>query len=91
MIWEYKTAINDVVITNSNGNTSNGFNVSETDNFLNIMGLANWELVTVNPIVSEGNTIQLVYFFKKPLNIGSSSLPEIGYDIDHNGISGSQQ
>lgn len=91
MIWEYKTAINEVGVSNNKGNTGNGFNVSETDEFLNIMGLANWELVNVNTIVTEGNTTKLVYFFKRPFNIGSSNLPEIGYDIDHNGITGSQR
>ena len=91
MLWEYKTAINDVAISKSIGDTGNTFNVSETDHFLNVMGLAGWELMQVNQVVSEGNTIQMVYFFKKPLNIDSSNLPEIGYDIDHNDITGSQR
>jgi hypothetical protein len=90
MIWEYKTALNSVN-SKDQKDKSTGFNIAETDSFLNLMGLDNWELVDVKAINEGGSTIQLAYFFKRPLAISSSQLPDIGYDIDNNGITGSQR
>lgn len=90
MVWEYKTAVNEIRITlDLQGHT--GFNVQETDQFLNIMGKDQWELIDTNPIVSNGHTTQIAYFFKRPAMRKPESIPEIGYDIDHNGITGSQR
>ncbi len=89
MLWEYKTAIND--LANGESNDSKIFNITETDVFLNIMGKDNWELVDVNPIVSNGNTMKFAYFFKRPIINNTSTLPDIGFDIDHNGFTGSQR
>jgi Domain of unknown function (DUF4177) len=90
MIWEYKTAINKIITENIKDD-SKPFSVSETDQFLNIMGQDNWELVDVNPISVNSNTAQFVYFFKRPMVIKASSLPDIGFDIDNNDITGSQR
>jgi Domain of unknown function (DUF4177) len=91
MIWEYKTALNDVTPNIIVAENTRGFDVIETDQFLNIMGQDNWELVDVNPIISNGITTKFVYFFKRPKSNISANLPDIGFDIDHNGITGSQR
>jgi hypothetical protein len=90
MIWEYKTAINEIKSNLKGTDIRKGFDVIETDQFLNIMGQDNWELIDVNPIIINGNTLHFAYFFKRPIQVKPSSLPDIGYDIDHNGITGSQ-
>jgi hypothetical protein len=91
MFWEYKTAISDIRTSALDINGQKGFSVTETDQFLAIMGKDQWELVDANPILINGNTDQMVYFFKRPIIIKPSNLPDIGYDIDHNGITGSQR
>jgi Domain of unknown function (DUF4177) len=90
MIWEYKTAINALKSDVYDKTSQLEFNVTETDQFLNIMGQNNWELVNVNPIINDGATTHFAYFFKRLMTLSSSNLPDIGYDIDHNGIPGSQ-
>jgi hypothetical protein len=90
MIWEYKTAIYELKSDVYDKTIQREFNVLETDQFLNIMGQNNWELVNVNPIINEGITTHFTYFFKRLMTLNSSNLPDIGYDIDHNGIPGSQ-
>jgi hypothetical protein len=90
MIWEYKTAVISLLSNVYDAAAQTGFDVTETDQFLNIMGKDRWELVDVNPILTSGNTSQLAYFFKRPIINKPSSLAEIGYDIDNNGITGSQ-
>ena len=90
MIWEYKTAVFELKSDVYDTNSQKEFDVIETDQFLNIMGQNNWELVNVNPILNNNVTTHFAYFFKRLLTIQSSNLPDIGYDIDHNGIAGSQ-
>ncbi len=90
MLWEYKTAKNEIRTSALDLDGQKGFNIIETDIFLNEMGKEQWELVDVNPILVNGNTTQLVYFFKRPILLKPSNLPDIGYDIDNNGITGSQ-
>jgi hypothetical protein len=91
MIWEYKTALNEIRSTALDIDSQKGFNIIETDIFLNEMGKEQWELVDVNPILINGYTTQLAYFFKRPILFIPSNLPDIGYDIDNNGITGSQR
>ena len=90
MIWEYKTAIYELKSDIYDKASQREFDVNETDQFLSIMGQNNWELINVNPIINEGITTHFTYFFKRPLILDSSNIPDIGYDIDHNGITGSQ-
>lgn len=90
MVWEYKSAINKVSNNVYDQNKTIEFNVEETDLFLNIMGQQQWELIEINPVINNGDTIQLIYFFKRPLFPKPSDLPDIGYDIDNNDIPGSQ-
>jgi hypothetical protein len=91
MIWEYKTAVFDLRTNVYDIAGQKGFDVTETDLFLNILGKDQWELVDTNPIISSGNTSQITYFFKRPIINKPSNLPDIGYDIDNNGITGSQR
>jgi hypothetical protein len=51
MIWEYKTALNEIRSTALDIDGQKGFNIIETDIFLNEMGKEQWELVDVNPIL----------------------------------------
>ncbi len=90
MIWEYKTAINELMPNVYESDGQPIFVVQETDQFLNAMGQQHWELVDVNPILKGGITTHLAYFFKRPMSIRAANVPEIGYDIDNNGITGSQ-
>lgn len=91
MLWEYKTAAIDIRTSTFDVQGQKGFEIAETDIFLNEMGKNHWELVDVNPVLSNGNTAQIVYFFKRPILMKPSNLPDIGYDIDNNGITGSQR
>lgn len=90
MIWEYKTAINELMPNVYESDGQPIFVVQETDQFLNLMGKQHWELVDVNPILKEGITTHLAYFFKRQVTNSLVNLPDIGYDIDNNGITGSQ-
>jgi hypothetical protein len=90
MIWEYKTAIIELIPTVYESDGQPIYVVQETDQFLNLMGQQHWELVDANPILKEGITTHFAYFFKRPSSIRSANVPEIGYDIDNNGITGSQ-
>jgi hypothetical protein len=91
MIWEYKTTISEIRTSVLDVNGQKGFDVNETEQMLALLGKERWELVGVNPIIINGNTAQIAYFFKRSIIIKPSNLPEIGYDIDQNGITGSQR
>ena len=51
--WEYRTF-------------STGTRLNEADNELRRLGGQGWELVTVTPWVSDGDTLELYYYMKKP-------------------------
>ncbi len=91
MVWEYLTTVTDVRTSVLDINGQKGFDAQVNTALLNQYGMEQWELVQTTPILANGHTIQIVYFFKRAIRGKAGNLPEIGYDIDHNGLTGSQR
>ena len=90
MIWEYTTVMQEIRTSTFDLQGVKGFDQAATNEILASMGNEGWELVNFSSILSNGNTIQIVYIFKRFIETDHDKLPEIGFDVDNNGITGSQ-
>lgn len=85
MFWEYKTVskkaqpFKDVKI-----------DLQEFDTSLNLLGKDRWELVSAVAVHEQDALENIIYTFKRPVQIAPPKHPEIGFDIDNNNKTGSQ-
>jgi hypothetical protein len=92
MVWEYKTIVQEVRSSTFDLQGQTGLSPDAIEPVLNQLGMEQWELVSSNTVASAGHTKQILYFLKRPLMLGRAvQTPDIGFDIDQNGLTGSQR
>jgi hypothetical protein len=91
MIWEYKTVVTEIRTQTFDIQGVKGFDAEINQALLNQFGMEQWELVSTNTVTANGHSFQMVYFFKRAISGKNTNLPEIGFDVDKNGLTGSQR